>query len=203
MNNISGSIFCLLVMQFLLPSFIHPSEKQLNDFSLKSTDGKNVSLKDFPDAKGFIIVFTCNHCPFAKLYPARLNNLNEKYKSQNVPLIAISSTDPVIHEEDTFEEMIRYAKDKNFRFPYLFDETQSVAKNFGADKTPHAFIIWKENEQWKIKYNGSIDDNGGEPDQVIHKYVEDAVDLLLAGKKVMITETKSIGCTIRFRNTVN
>jgi peroxiredoxin len=95
--------------------------------------------------------------------------------------------------------MIAKATDEQFNFPYLFDELQSVAKNFKAQKTPHAFIIWKENEKWVIKYNGAIDDNGMEPEKVTEHYVANAVDALLANKKITIPETKSIGCQIAFR----
>ena len=172
----------------------------VNDFSLRNIDNKNISLNDFKNAKGFIIVFTCNHCPFAKLYLERLNMLNEKYKSLHVPLIAINSTDSLVYEEETFAEMVKNVKEKGFSFPYLQDNTQAVAKNFGAEKTPHAFVIWKENNQWKIKYKGAIDDNGAEPKKVTHAYVEEAVNALLHTKTVAVTETRSIGCAIKFRN---
>ena len=91
----------------------------VNDFSLRNINNKNVSLYDFKNAKGFIIVFTCNHCPFAKLYPERLNMLNEKYKSLHVPLIAINSTDSLVYEEETFAEMVKKVKEKGFNFPLI------------------------------------------------------------------------------------
>ena len=173
--------------------------KVVDDFSLKNVDGKMVSLKDFPGAKGFIIVFTCNHCPFAKLYPPRLNELNSKYKPLAVPLIAISSTDTLTYDEDTYPKMVTKATNEYFNFPYLFDEFQSVAKNFSAQRTPHAFVIWKEQGKWVIKYDGAIDDNGAEPQHVHKHYVADAVDALLAGKEIAAKETRSIGCQIIFR----
>ncbi len=173
--------------------------RAVKDFSLLNTNGKTVGLKDYPDAKGFIIVFTCNHCPFAKLYPQRLNKLNSKYQPLGVPLIAISSTDTLLYEEDTYPMMVAKSKNENFNFPYLFDEFQKVAKDFKAQKTPHAFVIWKENDKWVIKYNGAIDDNGAEPDHVTKPYVADAVDQLLAGKEIAVKETKSIGCQVILR----
>jgi peroxiredoxin len=200
MRRYSILFVVLMMAAFFLNAFTDPSEKILNDFRLPNANGKPVSLEDYPDAKGFIIVFTCNHCPFAKLYPERLNKLNAKYKPLHVPLIAISSTDTVLYEEDSFTEMINFSKEKNIRYPYLCDRMQSVAKNFGAQKTPHAFVIWKEGSEFKIKYNGTIDDNGAEPEKVTHKYVEDAVDALLAGNTVSVTSTKSIGCLIKLRN---
>ena len=185
---------CILSVGFRIKD-----NKTSYDFHLKNVDGNFVSLKDFPGAKGFIIVFTCNHCPFAKLYPERLNELNSKYKNLGVPLIAICSSDTITYAEDSFLKMIAKAKNEKFNFPYLCDGEQAVAKNFGAQKTPHAFIIWKEKGEWVIKYNGAIDDNGAEPNKVQKHYVADAVDELLNGKKVSVPETKSIGCQIHFR----
>lgn len=176
----------------------HP--KMVADFKLKNTDGQWISLKNYPHAKGFIIVFTCNHCPFAKQYPERLNALSKKYKVLGIPLLAISSTDTLIYAEDTHDKMIETALKNHYNFPYLQDNTQSVGKKFGAQKTPHAFVIWKENNLWSIKYNGAIDDNGGEPNKVIHDYISEAVNSLLEGKKVAVAETKSIGCQIHYRN---
>lgn len=189
----------LLVMAILGMSFSPITGKIIQDFKLKSVDGKYVSLKKYPQAKGFIIVFTCNHCPFAKLYPPRMNALNSKYSKLGVPLIAISSTDTITYDEDTYPSMVRKAKQEKFNFPYLFDGQQQVAKKFSAQKTPHAFVIWKEDGKWVVKYNGAIDDNGGEPEQVENPYVAQAVDALLAGKTVAQKETKSIGCQIYFR----
>jgi peroxiredoxin len=171
----------------------------VNDFRLVNTDGKFVSLKDYADAKGFIIVFTCNHCPFAKLYPPRLNDLNMRYKPMGVPVIAISSTDTIVYEEDAYPEMVERALKGKYNFPYLFDGMQKVAKDFTAQKTPHAYVIWKESGSWVVKYNGAIDDNGAEPEKVKNRYVANAVDALLQGKILETEETKSIGCQINFR----
>ena len=191
---LSASLFFLM-----FTSFNNRNEKKVLDFELNNVNGKTVSLKNYPTAKGFIIVFTCNHCPFAKLYPERLNTLNAYFGELNVPLIAISSTDTVAYPEDAFEEMKEKAINEKFNFPYLADGTQRVAKNYKADKTPHAFVIWKEEGEWVIKYSGAIDDNGMEPEKVKNKYVEDAVKDLLAHKPVRIKETKSVGCQIYFR----
>lgn len=192
--------FTLLIFAFVITNMAFAPQKQLvNDFSLMNVDGNKVSLANYKDAKGFIIVFTCNHCPFAKLYPPRLNALNSKYASLGVPLIAISSTDTLTYEEDTYPNMVTKARNEKFNFPYLFDEMQEVAKNFKAQKTPHAFVIWKENNNWVVKYNGAIDDNGMESNKVTETYVADAVNALLNGKPILTKETKSIGCQIAFR----
>jgi peroxiredoxin len=190
----------VFVSLLLMMSFVSFNKGPINDFSLKNIDGKFVSLSDYKEAKGFIIIFTCNHCPFAKLYPPRFNALNEKYKKLGVPLIAISSTDTIQYEEDTFVEMVKKAVTEKFNFPYLYDSEQQAAKNFNAQKTPHAFVIWKENNQWVVKYDGAIDDNGMKPEEVKTQFVANAVDALLANQKLTVTETKSIGCQIYYRN---
>lgn len=183
----------------LIPILSFSQLKEIDNFSLKNVDGKIVSLSDYPEAKGFIIIFTCNHCPFAKLYPDRLNKLNDTYKKQGIPLIAISSMDTISYEEDSYIQMIQKAKKENFQFPYLYDADQSIAKLFGAQKTPHAFVIWRNDNHFEIKYSGAIDDNGMHPKQVKNEYIRLAVDELLQGKSVAINETFTIGCQIYFR----
>jgi len=192
-------LFSIIISASLLLQFKPNPDKVVSDFSLRNVDNKFVSLKDYPNAKGFIIVFTCNHCPFAKLYPPRLNELNTKYSSQGVPLIAISSTDTIQYDEDVFANMVSKAQKEKFNFPYLYDGEQAVAKNFIAQKTPHAFVIWKKHGEWVVKYDGAIDDNGAEPDKVQEHYVADAVESLLHHKKIKTKSTKSIGCQIYFR----
>lgn len=171
----------------------------IEDFSLQNVDGNYISLKSYPEAKGFIIMFTCNHCPFAKLYSERFNEMAKKYGALNVPLLAINPMDTVVYEDESFFAMQEKAKVASFIFPYLQDNLQSVAKDFNADHTPHAFVIWKENNEWIVKYTGAIDDNGAESDKVKNPYVANAVDELLAGKKVQEPETRSIGCAVFYR----
>jgi peroxiredoxin len=168
-------------------------------FSLKNVDGKMVSPDDYKNARGFIIVFTCNHCPFAKLYQDRLNALNGKYVQAGVSLLAISSNDATAVPDDSYKNMVRRAKEKQYTYPYLYDHTQEVAKAFGAIKTPQAYVIFKENGQWILKYYGAIDDNGAEPDKVKNHFVEDAVIALLKGESVATTNTKSVGCSIKWK----
>lgn len=187
-----------LVFYFLITGFTG-GENTIEDFQLKNIDGKILSLKDFPEAKGFIIVFTSNGCPFAKLYPQRMNEMNLKYMPLGVPLLAINSTDTLQFEENSFTEMVKTSKEGNYNFPYLSDAEQLAAKNFGAKKTPHAFVIWKENGRWAVKYNGAIDDNAAHSELVQNKYVESAVDELLKGVEVKVKETKSIGCSIIYK----
>jgi len=167
------------------------------DFSLKNVDGKQVALADYKDAKGFIVIFTCNHCPYAQAYEQRIIDLNKRYADKGYPVIAISPNDPAIEPKDSYEEMQKLAKAKGYTFPYLIDEGQSVYPAFGANKTPHVFILQKENNQNIVKYIGAIDDNYEHADQVKHRYAEAAVDALLAGKPVETTTTVAIGCGIK------
>ncbi|MBK9984903.1 MAG: thioredoxin family protein [Saprospiraceae bacterium] len=194
---------CLVSIAFAFRS-IEDREKSdkdrtISDFRLLTTDGNIVSLSDYKDAKGFIIVFTSNHCPFAKLYTSRLNDLYSRYSPLDVPLLAINSMDSVVYEEENFEMMKQKSISASFKFPYLWDRRQTVGKDFGATHTPHAFVIWKENNQWIIEYSGAIDDNGAEPNIVRHAYVDEALKELLSGQHVTLAETHSIGCAIYYR----
>lgn len=169
------------------------------DFKLKNIDGKMVSLADYKEAKGFIVVFTCNHCPFAKAYEDRIIALNTKYQPLNYPVIAINPNDPVTVPEDDMATMQQRAKAKNYSFPYLVDETQNIAKTYGATRTPHVFVLQKSGADYIVKYIGAIDDNSDDPSAVKEKYVENAVDALLAGKTVPTNNTKAIGCGIKWK----
>ena len=196
--NIKSSI--LLPVIFVLIGITTNAQKTVSDFRLKSTDNKWVSLKKYPAAKGFIIVFICNHCPFVSRYADRLNALNKKYAPLGVPLIAINSSDTLIFRDETFAKMTEYAKKKKYTFPYLCDKNQSAGRSFAANRTPHAFVIWKEKSSWVIEYSGSLDDNGAESSKITHAYISEAIENLLAGKKVTIPATNSIGCEIHYRS---
>ena len=167
----------------------------IEDFKLKNIDNKMVSLSDYTDAKGFVIVFTCNMCPYSVANEDRIVALDKKYKQLGFPVIAINPNDPEASRGDSFEDMKVRASEKGFTFPYLFDEGQKVYPKFGATKTPHVYIVTKKT--MKVEYIGAIDNNSRNEDKVTEKYVEDAVDALLAGKKPTKTETRAIGCSIK------
>ena len=156
-----------------------------------------VSLSNYPDAKGFIVTFTCNHCPYAVAYEQRIMDLDAKYASLGYPVIAISPNDPALVPEDGMDEMKKLASSKGYTFPYLLDEKQNVYPLFGATKTPHIFILHRENGKNIVKYIGAIDNNYANPDDVTERYVEDAVDALIAGTEIKLTSTKAIGCSIK------
>lgn len=167
------------------------------DFSLKNVNDKMVSMKDFKSAKGFIVIFTCNHCPFSQAYEDRIIALDKKYTAKGYPVIAINPNNPAKQKDDSFELMKVRAKEKGFTFPYLFDDGQKIYPQYGATKTPHVYILQKEKKDYVVKYIGSIDDNYEDESAVKHKYVEDAVDALLTKKEVTVKETKAIGCSIK------
>ncbi|RMB56182.1 thioredoxin family protein [Dokdonia sinensis] len=167
------------------------------DFSLKNVDGKMVSLADYPKAKGFVVIFTCNSCPFSVANEDRIIALDKKYKNQGYPVIAINPNNPELKPEDSFENMKKRASSKNFTFPYLFDEGQEIYPQYGATKTPHTYVLQKTDKGNVVRYIGSIDDSSRDESAVSSKYVEDAIDALLANKEVPVTNTKAIGCSIK------
>ncbi|HCA08799.1 thioredoxin family protein [Chryseobacterium sp.] len=169
------------------------------DFKLKNIDGKMVSLSDFKSAKGFIVVFTCNHCPYAKKYEDRIVELDKKFKNQGYPVIAVNPNDPNVQPEDGYKQMIDRAKEKGFTFPYLVDEGQKVYPLYGATKTPHVFVLKKENGKNIVKYIGAIDNNYENPNDVSEYYVQDAVNALIKGEPVKMDKTVAIGCTIKVK----
>lgn len=172
---------------------------EATDFKLKNIDGKFVSLSDYKTAKGFLVIFTCNHCPYAIAYEDRIIALDKKYSKLGYPVIAINPNDPGVQPEDSFENMKIRAKEKGFTFPYLIDEGQKIYPLYGATKTPHVFLLNKENGKNIVKYIGTIDDNYADPNDVSQKYVEDAVDALLANKPITQPTTVAIGCTIKVK----
>jgi len=172
---------------------------EATDFKLKNVDGKMVSLSDFKSAKGFIVIFTCNHCPYAKKYEDRIVELDKKYKDQGYPVIAINPNDPGVQPEDGYKQMIERAKQKGFTFPYLVDEGQKIFPQYGATKTPHVFILQKENGKNIVKYIGAIDNNYENPNDVSEYYAQDAVNALIKGELVKMTKTVAIGCTVKVK----
>lgn len=167
------------------------------DFNLKNIDGKMVSLSDYPDAKGFIVIFTCNQCPYAIAYEDRIIELDKKYKKLGYPVIAINPNDPAVQAGDSYEKMIARANEKGFTFPYLFDEGQKVYPVYGATRTPHVFLLKKEKGDLIVKYIGAIDDNHADERFITQTYLADAVDALLADKDPDPDFTKAIGCSIK------
>ena len=163
------------------------------DFSLKSVDGSTVSLASIQNAKGYIVTFTCNECPFAKMYEDRLIEVHNTYAAKGYPVIAINPNSPE-NEKEGYAAMQKRAEEKDFPFPYLVDEGQKIYPQYGAVRTPHAFLLDKER---KVQYIGSIDDNAKSAEDVSVKYLENAIEALEKGSKPDPNLTKAIGCPIK------
>ena len=169
------------------------------DFKLKNVDGKLLALADDKAAKGFIVVFTCNHCPFAQAYEQRIIALHQKFAPQGYPVVAIQPNDPVVEPADSFGEMKKRAKEMHYAFPYLLDDTQAVAHAFGATKTPHVFVLTRAGAALKVAYIGAIDNNTEDANAATEKYVEKALAEIMAGKPVGTATTKAVGCGIKWK----
>ncbi|MBO3097546.1 thioredoxin family protein [Gelidibacter pelagius] len=167
------------------------------DFKLENIDGKMVSLSDYKDAKGFIVIFTCNTCPYSVAYEDRIIALDKKYASKGYPVIAIMPNNTEVQPRDNMEAMKERAKRKGFTFPYLKDEGQKISPQYGATKTPEVYVLQKTNKGNEVKYIGAIDDNYQDATAVESKYVENAVDALLSGQPIKESQTRAIGCSIK------
>ncbi|HEU4798215.1 MAG TPA: thioredoxin family protein [bacterium] len=171
-------------------------QSRLIPFSLKGTDGRTLRPEDFAQAKVLGVIFTCNHCPYARAWEDRLIRIQRDYANRGVRFILISSNDPAKVPDDSFDQMKARAQAKGYPFPYVFDETQEVAKAYGATRTPEIFLF---DESRTLRYHGAPDDNYEDPTTVQHHYVRDALDALLAGKAPPTPETKPVGCTIKWK----
>lgn len=185
----------LLWFVFNLSAQLKTGDKAPN-FELKNINNKTVSLNQFNKEKGVILIFTCNHCPYAKLYEDRIVALDKEFKTKGFPVIAVNPNNPETYEEDSFDNMVKRAKEKGFTFPYLVDNI-GIYKKYGATKTPHVYLLNNEQGKFNVKYIGAIDDNPQDSENVSEKYLANAINALLNGKDPVITETKAIGCSIK------
>jgi len=195
--------FSALVIYFFSSGFNTGNEEykiggKVKDFSLKNVDGNTVSMSDNKAAKGYIVVVTCNTCPVAKDYEQRIISLDKKYKPEGYPVIAINPNDAGISPGDSFQAMQKRVKEKSFTFPYLLDETQDVAKSFGAKSTPTAYIVTKKGNDFILIYKGAID-NDKDGTNVTTRYVENAMADILKGNDVNTSSTKAVGCGIKWK----
>jgi peroxiredoxin len=167
------------------------------DFKLPGVDGKTHALADYKDAKALCVLFSCNHCPYVQAYEGRFNGLVDEFGAQGFQLVAINSNDAVNYPEDGFEAMVARAKEQGFKFPYLRDEDQGVAKAYGAVRTPHVFLF---DAGRKLAYLGRIDDSWDKPEKVTQRELANAIAEILAGKPVSVPETFAVGCTIKWKD---
>ena len=171
-------------------------ESRLIPFALKGTDGRVHRAEEAAKAKVFGVIFHCNHCPYAQAWESRLIQVQRDYAGRGVQLVLINANDPVKYPGDSFEQMQRRAEDKQYPFPYLVDETQDIAKQYGATRTPEIFLF---DEKRILRYHGAPDDNYEDVNAVRQPYLRDALDALLAGTPPKIRETKPVGCTIKWK----
>lgn len=170
----------------------------LPDFSLKGTDGQMRSTRDYAGKDAVVIIFTCNHCPYARAYVERISRLVAEYEKRNVGFYAINANDVARYPEDSFENMIPMGKMLNLDGKYLFDESQEIARAFAAERTPEVYVFDK---QRRLVYHGLIDDNANykEPREIKRHYLREALEAVLSGKEVTVKDTKPVGCTIKWK----
>lgn len=167
------------------------------NIQMKSVDGRTLTIASAAGRKGTLVVFTCNHCPFAKQWESRIAEIGNAAAAAGVGAIAINSNDPAAYPEDGFEEMQARAKQLGLAFPYVVDATSEVAVAFGATRTPEAFLF---DAKGKLVYHGTIDDNGRDASAVKQPWLRQAVQAVAAGQRVATAETKALGCSIKFRS---
>lgn len=165
-------------------------------FSLSNVDGETLSLDSFSDAELLVIVFTCNHCPYAIASEDRLIEIQRDYADRGVQLVAINPNDAESYPDDSFEKMKERAKAKGFNFPYLRDESQEVARAYDAACTPDPFVFDRDR---KLIYNGRIDDDWQQPEKVTRRDLRAVLDAALAGKSVDFDHVASMGCSIKWK----
>lgn len=166
------------------------------DFALRGTDEKVYKLADSKTKQAVAVIFSCNHCPYVKAYEDRMIALAKAYAPKGVRFLVINSNDPVKYPEDSFANMVKRAQEKGYPFPYLYDETQQIAKVYGAQRTPEVFLF---DSAMRLRYHGAIDDNAEDHTKVTKRYLKDALDAVLAGREPAIQETAPVGCTIKWK----
>lgn len=189
---------CVLLAAFTIKTNGLDIGDEAPTFQLKNVDEKIVSLSDYPEAKGFIVTFTCNHCPFAKAYEQRIIDLHNKY-SKDYPVIAINANDAKSYPEDSFKGMQKRAKKMEYPFVYLHDETQATAKAYGASKTPEIYLLKKQEGKLIVKYIGAIDNNYEDASKADEKHIEQAITAIEKGEEPSPTKTRAVGCTIKWK----
>lgn len=167
-----------------------------SDFKLQSVDGSWVSLPN--NAKGAIVIFSCNTCPYVVAYEDRMIDLHKEYAPKGYPVIAINANDSKVSPGDSFDKMKERSKSKKFPFAYVHDKSQEVIKTYGGSRTPHVYLLHKEGNDFIVKYIGAIDNNYQDPNGVTERYVEEALGDVMNGRKVAVESTKAIGCTIKW-----
>lgn len=201
------TLIALLVVSAGLLSFTKSNDNKgyevgdlATDFKLKNVDGKIISLSDYKEVNGYIVIFSCNTCPYVVAYEDRMIDLHNKYNKKGFPVIAINPNDPEISPGDSFEKMQERAKEKNFPFAYVFDEKQEIFPQYGATRTPQVYLLEKTSQGNIVRYIGAIDDNFKDAAAVKDKFLENAIEAIENKKEVPVKTTRAIGCTIKVKS---
>ncbi len=175
---------------------------KVNDFELLNVDRRYISLSDYNSKKGVVLIFTCNHCPYAQAYEERIIQLHKDFADKGFPVIAVNPNDSAIVPADSYSNMIIRAEEKQYPFPYLLDDNHQTHKYFGATKTPHVFLLENKDNEFIVRYIGTIDDSPMDPSSVQTKYLANAIDALLSREKPDPEITKAIGCSIKIKTDI-
>lgn len=171
--------------------------QQAPDFALPGIDGQTHRLSDLlRDHRAVAVIFSCNHCPYVRAWEGRMIDLQREYAERGVALVAINPNDDVRYPDDSFEAMKQRAQEQGFNFRYLRDESQEVARAYGAERTPHVYLL---DSSCVLRFRGAIDDNYEQPEAVQHTYLRDAIEAVLAGQTPPVETTPAVGCTIKWR----
>ncbi len=165
-------------------------------FTLSGVDGHQHTVSDYNDKAAIVIIFSCNHCPYVRAWEDRMIQIQQDYAAQGVQFLLISSNDGARYPTDSFTSMQERAREKEYPFPYLYDETQDIARAYGAERTPEVFLF---DQQGMLRYHGVIDDNYDDPDAVKQPYLRAGLDAVLAGQTPQVATTAPVGCTIKWK----
>jgi peroxiredoxin len=165
-------------------------------FTLPGVDDKQHALTDYADKEAIAVIFSCNHCPYVRAWEDRMVQIQAEYADKGVQLIAINSNDAQKYPADSFPKMKERAREKSFNFPYLYDETQEVARAYSAERTPEVFLFDKGGT---LRYHGAIDDNYDNPNAVQSHHLRQALDAVLAGQAPSVAQTPPVGCTVKWK----
>ncbi|WP_114748084.1 thioredoxin family protein [Pleomorphovibrio marinus] len=198
-QHLFGFLFAFLICHSIQAQDGYQVGDKASDFKLKNVDGSYVSMGDHDDAEGFLVIFSCNTCPYVVAYEDRMIALHNQFAPKGYPVIAINPNDDGASPGDSFEKMKERADAKNFPFAYVYDETQETTKEYGATNTPQVYLLEKDGNDYIVKYVGAIDNNYQDASSVTKKYVEDAMEAVLTGDEVPEKKTKAVGCTIKWR----
>ncbi|MCS6816949.1 MAG: thioredoxin family protein [Acidobacteriota bacterium] len=171
----------------------------VKDVKMLSVTGRQLSIADVKGPKGTLVIFSCNSCPWVKAWETRIAEVGNWAQKQGIGVIMINPNDPAKNPEDSYEVMQQRTKERGFEFPYVVDATSDVARAFGATHTPEFFLF---DATGKLVYTGALDDNARNPEAVKERYLQNAIEALLAGKPIPVAQTRSIGCTIKFREKI-